>query len=64
MTKVKDESIQNKLAKKTSQLLENIIEIEDELIDEHDGEVIETQTKFEFNLGFAKVTKSVKKIKL
>lgn len=28
-----------------------------------DGEVIETTTKCEFNLGFAKVSRSVKKIK-
>ena len=63
MTKVKDEDTQNKLAKKTSQLLEDIIEIEDDLLDKNDGEVIETHTKFEFNLGFAKVSKSVKRVK-
>ena len=33
------------------------------LEDDEDGKVIETTTKFEFNLGFAKVSKSIKKIK-
>lgn len=33
------------------------------LEDDEDGEVIETTTKFEFNLGFAKVSRSVKKVK-
>jgi hypothetical protein len=33
------------------------------LVDDEDGELIETTTKFEFNLGFAKVSRSVKKIK-
>ena len=41
-----------------------IIEIEDEILsNDEDGEVIETTTKFEFNLGFAKVSRSIKKIK-
>jgi hypothetical protein len=26
-----------------------------------DGEIVETTTKFEFNLGFAKVSRSIKK---
>ncbi|NPA58955.1 MAG: ORF6N domain-containing protein, partial [Epsilonproteobacteria bacterium] len=33
------------------------------LEDDEDGEIIETTTKYEFNLGFAKVSRSVKKIK-
>jgi hypothetical protein len=40
------------------------IEIEpDILADEEDGEIVERTTKFEFNLGFAKVSRSIKKIK-
>ena len=62
--KTDDETIQKELAQKSNKLLEEIIEIEpDVLEDEEDGEVIETTTKFEFNLGFAKVSRSVKKIK-
>lgn len=62
LTKSQDEDTQNKLAKNTSRLLEEIIEIEDDLLN-NDGEVVETHTKFEFNLGFAKIVKSIKKIK-
>jgi len=41
-----------------------VIDIDtDTLEDDEDGETIETQTKFEFNLGFTKVSRSVKKIK-
>ena len=41
-----------------------IIGIEPDILeDDEDGEVVETTTKFEFNLGFAKVSRSVKKIK-
>jgi hypothetical protein len=59
-----DEIIQNNLASKSNIILEEIIEIEpDILTDDEDCEVIETTTKFEFNLGFAKVSRSVKKIK-
>lgn len=62
--KTTDENIQKELAQKSNKLLEEIIEIEpDVLEDEEDGEVIETTTKFEFNLDFAKVSRSVKKIK-
>jgi hypothetical protein len=44
--------------------LEEIIEIEDEILsNDEDGEIIETTTKFEFNLSFAKVSRSIKKIK-
>ena len=62
--KTADESIQQELAQKSNKILEEIIDIEpDVLEDDEDGEVIETTTKFEFNLGFAKVSRSVKKVK-
>jgi len=62
--KTTDETIQKDLAQKSNQILEEIIEIEPDILeDDEDGEVIETTTKFEFNLGFAKVSRSVKKIK-
>ena len=62
--KTTDEAVQKELAQKSNEILEEIIDIEeDTLQDDEDGEVIETTTKFEFNLGFAKVSKSVKKIK-
>lgn len=59
-----DEKIQKDLAHKSNIILEDIIELEPDILeDNEDGEVIETTTKFEFNLGFAKVSRSVKKIK-
>ena len=62
--KIADENVQKELANKSNKILEEIIEIEpDILADDEDGEVIETTTKFEFNLGFAKVSKSIKKVK-
>ena len=62
--KTTDESIQQDLAEKSNKILEEIIDIEpDVLEDDGDGEIIETTTKFEFNLGFAKVSRSVKKMK-
>jgi phage regulator Rha-like protein len=62
--KTTDEALQQELAQKSNKILEDIIEIEaDILADDEDGEVIETTTKFEFNLGFAKVSRSIKKIK-
>ena len=62
--KTTDENVQKELANKSNKILEEIIEIEpDILADDEDGEVIETTTKFEFNLGFAKVSKSIKKVK-
>ncbi len=62
--KTQDESKQKELAGKSNKILEDIIEIEpDILANDEDGEVIETTTKFEFNLGFAKVSRSIKKIK-
>lgn len=62
--KTTDEEIQKDLAQKSNQILEEIIEIEPDILeDDEDGEVIETTTKFEFNLGFAKVSRSVKRVK-
>ena len=62
--KTTDEEIQKNLAQKSNHILEEIIDIDaDVLEDDEDGEVIETTTKFEFNLGFAKVSRSVKKMK-
>lgn len=59
--KTTDENLQQELAQKSNKILEDIIEIEPDVIE--DEEVIETTTKFEFNLGFAKVSRSVKKVK-
>ncbi|MDD5202736.1 MAG: ORF6N domain-containing protein [Sulfurimonas sp.] len=51
--KTEDESRQKELAEKSNKILEDIIEIEpDILADDEDGEVVETTTKFEFNLDF------------
>ena len=62
--KTTDETVQKELAQKSNEILEEIIDIEDDVLsDDEDGEVIETTSKFEFNLGFAKVSRSVKKIK-
>ena len=62
--KTTDENIQKELAKKSNKILEDIIEIEPDILeDEDDGEIIEITTKFQFNLGFAKVSRSIKKIK-
>jgi hypothetical protein len=62
--KTSDESQQKILAQKSNEILEEIIDIEEDVLeDDNDGEVIETTTKFEFNLGFAKVSRSIKKIK-
>ncbi len=62
--KTTDEQLQQNLAQQSNKILEEIIDIEpDILADDEDGEVIETTTKFEFNLGFAKVSRSIKKIK-
>jgi hypothetical protein len=62
--KTENEERQKELANKSNKILEEIIEIEpDILVDDEDGEVVETTTKFEFNLGFAKVSRSIKKIK-
>ena len=64
ITKTTDEAVQKELAQKSNQILEEIIDVEADILeDDEDGEVIETTTKFEFNLGFAKVSRSVKKIK-
>ena len=63
MTKTEDETIQKAFAQRTSEILEEIIDIDDDLLDDESDEVIETQTKFEFNLGFAKISRSVKRVK-
>ena len=50
--------------KKAIQSTIDIIEIESDMTKSaEDGEIVETTTKFEFNLGFAKISKSIKKIK-
>jgi len=62
--KTTNEDIQKDLAQKSNLILEDIIDIEPDTLENNaDEEIIETTTKFEFNLGFAKVSKSVKKIK-
>lgn len=62
--KTENEEKQKELAQKSNQILEDIIEIESDILsDDEDGEIVETTTKFEFNLGFAKVSRSIKKIK-
>ena len=62
--KTTNENTQNELAQKSNKILEEIIDIEPDILeDDVDGEIIETTTKFEFNLGFAKVSRSVKKMK-
>lgn len=62
--KTSDEETQQELAQKSNKILEEIIDVEaDVLENDEDEEVIETTTKFEFNLGFAKVSRSIKKVK-
>lgn len=62
--KTEDIERQKELAQKSNQILEDIIEIETDILsDDEEGEIVETTTKFEFNLGFAKVSRSIKKIK-
>ena len=61
--KTTNETTQKKLAQKSNLILEDIIDIEPDVLEDEDGEVIETTTKFEFNLGFAKVSRSIKKLK-
>ena len=59
-----DEDVQKGLAQDSNKILESVIDIDfDTLVDKEGGELIETTTKFEFNLGFAKVSRSIKKIK-
>ena len=59
-----DELVQKELAQKSNKILEEVIDIDDDILEDgEDGEIIETTTKFEFNLGFAKVSRSVKKVK-
>jgi hypothetical protein len=62
--KTTDKEVQKELVQKSNKILEEIIDVDADILeDDEDGEVIETTTKFEFNLGFAKVSRSVKKIK-
>ncbi len=62
--KTQDEILQKDLAKKSNMILEDIIEIEPDILEDgEDGEIVETTTKFEFNLGFAKISKSIKRVK-
>ena len=62
--KAEDENKQKELALTSNRILGDIIEIDSDILeDNEDGEMIETTTKFEFNLGFAKVSRSIKKIK-
>ena len=62
--KTTNEEAQQELAQKSNKILEEIIAIEADILeDAEDGEVVKTITKFEFNLGFAKVSRSIKKIK-
>ena len=63
IVKTNDDAVQKELANKSNILLEDIIEVESDVLDDKDGEIIETTTKFEFNLGFAKVSRSIKKLK-
>ncbi len=59
----KDEDLQKSLANNSNKILEEIVDVADDVLtDDLDGEVIETTTKFEFNLGFAKVSRSIKKL--
>ncbi|PLY14349.1 MAG: DNA-binding protein [Sulfurimonas sp.] len=56
--KTEDEDKQKELANKSNKILEDIIEIEPAILaDDEDGEIVETTTRFEFNLGFAKLVK-------
>lgn len=62
--KTENEKLQQKFANKSNKILDEIIEIEEDiLVSDEDSELVETTTKFEFNLGFAKVSRSIKKIK-
>lgn len=61
--KTTDEDLQKELANKSNKILEEIIEITPDVLEDDEGEVVETTTKFEFSLGFAKVSRSIKKIK-
>jgi len=64
IVKTTDEQVQKDLAQQSNKILEEIIDIEPDILeDSEDGEVVETATKFEFNLGFAKVSRSIKKIR-
>ena len=60
---ISDEHIQ-KLMQILSKYRLGLGDVEPDILEgDEDGEIIETTTKFEFNLGFAKVSRSVKKVK-
>ena len=61
--KTTDEDLQKELANKSNKILEEIIEISPDVLEDDEGEIVETTTKFEFSLGFTKVSRSIKKIK-
>ena len=61
--KTTDEDLQKELANKSNKILEEIIEITPDVLEDDECEIVETTTKFEFSLGFAKVSRSIKKIK-
>ena len=61
--KTTDEDLQKELANKSNKILEEIIEITPDVLEDDECEIVETTTKFEFSLGFAKVSRSIEKIK-
>lgn len=61
--KTTDEELQKELVNQSNKILEEIIEITPDVLEDDEGEIVETTTKFEFSLGFAKVSRSIKKIK-
>lgn len=52
----------NTLVKRSSEIFEDIIDIDIQQ-NHNDGEIIETETKFEFNLGFFKTSRTTKRKK-
>lgn len=60
--KVENEEKQNELVLQSNELLEAIIDISPEVV-EDDEEIIETETRFELNLGIVKISRSTKKKK-
>jgi len=62
LTKTTDEEQQKHLTERTAEILDDIIDIE--VDDAHsDGDVVETETRFELNLGVVKISKSTKRKK-
>lgn len=58
----KNEAEQNMLAKKSGEILADIIDVEP-IIEKQDDDAIEIETRAEINLGIAKVSRTVKKKK-